>query len=225
MHLRRPVSSRLPRLTALVGATVVSLAAATASAAQPAPGPAPASSTAEVAAPADGTVVVVSTTTAPAPAPAPAPVAVAAPAPAPAVAATTDVRPAPEPVRADLALSAKRAEKGKALGLAIAGWSMFGSTYLVSALVGTVTLDTTSDPRLQRYGTWMTVPVAGPFAAAFNSRSATGTLFTTTLGVAQAAGITMALVGTIRHRRAKRDLRLMAMPTRDGGQVGLSMRF
>ena len=71
----------------------------------------------------------------------------------------------------------------------------------------------------------MTVPVVGPFAAAFNSRSATGALLTTSLGVAQLAGLSMALIGTARHRRLKRELSLAAMPTRDGGHVALSMRF
>ncbi|MCA9706763.1 MAG: AAA family ATPase [Myxococcales bacterium] len=128
--------------------------------------------------------------------------------------------------RLEQARADKKAEKGRALGLAAAGWSLLGSTYLMSALIGTISIDVADgDARLRRFGTWMTVPVAGPFAAAFNARSATGTLFTTTLGLAQAAGFTMALIGTSRHRRAKRDLQLMAMPTRGGGHLGVRMRF
>ncbi len=236
-HLRPSVSSRLPRLAAIAGAAMISMTAATASAAQPAvpPAPGPAHTT-EVATPNGDTVVVVNTTTTSTPAPAPAPVAVAvaapapvpvvAPAPAP-VANSTDVPPppVPRPSRHEQALAEKKSEKGKAMGLAIGGWAMFGSTYFVSALIGTVTLDTTTEPHMRRFGRWMTLPVAGPFGAAFNARSATGTLFTTTLGLAQAAGFTMAVIGTARHRRAKRDLRLMAMPTRNGGQFGMSMRF
>ena len=111
---------------------------------------------------------------------------------------------------------------------AIGGWATLRNQLSgFSALIGTIAIDTcrTVVAHEVAYGGWMTVPVAGPFGAAFNAETATGTLFTATLGVAQAAGITMALVGTARHRRAKRDLRLMAMPTRTGGQVGLSMRF
>lgn len=228
-HLRPSFAPSSSRFAAVAGVCAVSLWAATASAAQPAVPPAPASTTTEVAAPAEGPVVVVSTTTtAPAPAPTAAPAPATTPAPAPVVTAPA-VEPAPASDaaidRLDAARARKKAEKGRAVGLMAAGFSVWGSTYLVSALIGAASIDLAGDEQVSRYGRWMTVPVVGPFGAAFNARSATGTLFSTTLGLAQAAGFTMAVIGVARHRRIKRDLQLMAMPTQGGGHIGMRMRF
>jgi hypothetical protein len=238
------------RLTAVMGACLVSLCAVSAaSAAQPA-APAPAAApttTTEVTAPAGHPVVIVNTTVpaaaaAAAAAPAPAPAPAAAPAqpswnvpvqPAPTPAATVPSRiavdfhphPIAPPTPAQQANSRKQAEISRARGLMIAGWSILGTTYGVTALTGTIAIDTAGSDRMRHYGYWMTIPVVGPFAAAFNSRTATGALLTTSLGLAQVAGLGMALVGGVRHRRLKRELTFTAMPTRGGGQVGLSMRF
>jgi hypothetical protein len=128
------------------------------------------------------------------------------------------------PSREQLEHSRRMAELSRARNLRIGGWVTLGSSYLFSALVGTVAIDAGSE-RIRHYGYWMTVPVAGPFAAAFHTRSATGALLTTSLGIAQAAGLGMAIVGGARHRRLKRELSFTAMPTRGGGHVGLTMRF
>jgi hypothetical protein len=240
-RLSSPFAPSSSPFTAMVGACLVSLCATTAFAAQPAAAaPAPASTTTEVTAPAGSPVVVVNTTTVPAPAPAPAP-AVAAPAPHPSW--NVPVQPAPvatvpsriavdfhphpmaPPTAAQQARSFKVAEVSRARGLRIGGWATLGSSYAFSALVGTITIDTAGTDRMRHFGYWMTVPVVGPFAAAFHSRSATGALLTTSLGVAQAAGLGMAIVGGFRHRRLKRELTLTAMPTRGGGYAGVSMRF
>jgi hypothetical protein len=229
------------RFVAALGACVVSLCATAAIAAEPstvAPGPAPATSSTQVTAPAGSPVVVVNTTVpapapavAPAPAPAPAPeawVVPVQPAPAPALPSriAVDFHPHPmvPPTPEQLAQTRRMADLTRARSLRVSGWVTLGSTYLFSALVGTIAIDTGSD-RIRNYGAWMLVPVAGPFGAAFQARSATGALLTTTLGVAQAAGLGMAIVGGVRHRRLKRELTLTAMPTRGGGHVGLSMRF
>lgn len=231
------------RFVAALGACVVSLCATAAIAAEPspaAPAPAPATSTTQVTTPSPSVVVVNTTVPAPAPAvapaPAPAPAAQPAPAwivpvqPAPAAALPShiavDLHPQPMalPSPEQLAHSRRMADLSRARSLRVAGWVTLGSTYLFSALIGTVSIDTGSD-RIRNYGAWMLVPVAGPFGAAFQTRSATGALLTTTLGVAQAAGLGMAIVGGARHRRLKRELTLTAMPTRGGGHVGLSMRF
>lgn len=230
------------RFAAALGALgVVSLCATAAIAAEPdavAPAPAPATSTTQVTAPAGSPVVVVNTTV-PAPAPAAAPA--VAPTPAkeawmvpvqPAVAPAlpshiaVDFHPQPMalPSPEEIARSRRMAELSHARSLRVGGWVTLGSTYLFSALIGTISIDTGSE-RIRNYGAWMLVPVAGPFGAAFQTRSATGALLTTTLGVAQAAGLGMAIVGGVRHRRLKRELTLTAMPTRGGGHVGLSMRF
>jgi hypothetical protein len=235
------------RFAAALGACVVSLCATAAIAAEPAPAPAPAVSSTQVTAPAGSPSVVVVNTTVPAPAPmvAPAPAPAAPPAPAPAwivpvqpaaaspapalampsrIAIDLHPHPLPAPSPEQLELSRRNAELSRAQSLRIGGWVTLGSTYLFSALIGTIAIDTGSE-RIRRYGYWMTLPVAGPFGAAFQTRSATGALVTTTLGVAQAVGLGMAIVGGARHRRLKRQLTLTAMPTRDGGHVGLSMRF
>lgn len=229
---------------AALGACVVALCATSAVAAEPAPAPAPApasTTTTQVTAPAGNPVVVVNTTVpvpaaAPAPAPAPAPqawVVPVQPAPAPAPAATVPSRiavdfhphPMAEPTPEQLARSRRQAELDKARNLRIGGWVLLGTTYGLSALIGTVAIDTAGRDRMRTYGYWMVTPVAGPFGAAFQTRSATGALLTTSLGVAQAVGLGMAIVGGARHRRLKRELSLTAMPTRNGGHVGLSMRF
>lgn len=228
------------RFAAALGALgLASLCATAAIAAEPAaPAPAPATTSTQVTAPAGNPVVVVNTTVpAPAPvvAPAPAPepaktawVVPVQPAPAPAVPnrIAVDVYPQPmaQPTPEQIAQSRRMAELSHARNLRVGGWVTLGSTYLFSALIGTVAIDAGSQ-RIQRYGYWMTIPVAGPFGAAFQTRSATAALLTTTLGVAQAAGLGMALVGGARHRRLKRELTLTAMPTRGGGHVGLTMRF
>jgi hypothetical protein len=201
--------------------------------------PAPASATTtstQVTAPAGNPVVVVSTT-APAPAPAPAsapapaaePAAPVQPAAAPAVPPRIAVELHPQPVtppsREQIEHNRRMAGLLRAHNLRVGGWATLGSTYVLSAIVGAIAIDVARQERIRNYGYWMMVPVAGPFAAAFHTRSATGALFTTMLGVGQAAGLGMALVGGARHRRLKRELTFTAMPTRDGGHVGMMMRF
>lgn len=249
--MRRQTSPFAPiRSFAFAAAGVITLCASTASAAQPAaPAPAPAHTTTtttrtEVSSPAGQPVVVVNNTSNPAPAaatPAPAPVPVVAPAPARTAAPAPAPTPVPsggriavdlypQPMAGPSPAEHRRlqliAEKSRARSLRIAGWATLGGSYGFSALIGTTTIDTTSSgDRLRGYGYAMTIPVAGPFIAAFQTRSATGALFTTSLGVAQVVGLGMAIVGGHRYRRFKRDLSIAAAPTRGGAQVGVTMRF
>lgn len=217
------------RLTAVVGACLVSLCATTAVAAEPT------SSTTEVTTPAGTPVVVVTNTTVPASAPAPAPAVAVAPAADPTW--TVPVQPAPNHIAVDLhpypmapptieqqIYSRKLADVSRARSLRVAGWATLGGSYAFSALIGTIAIDT-GNRRMHNYGVWMTVPVVGPLAATFQTRSATGGLFTAMLGATQVAGLAMAIVGGARHRRFKRELQLTAMPTQGGGHVGMSMRF
>ncbi|MEM7154623.1 MAG: hypothetical protein AAF799_17375 [Myxococcota bacterium] len=246
--MNRPRPSVSSRIVTLALGGFVSLCANVAFAAPavaPAPAPATTTTTTEARAADGNPVIVVNNTVASTPAPAPAP-AVVAPAPAPVVAtpAPTTVATVPAtvtmpaqvqvamtpqtmaaPSKAELARLRKVAEVNRARSLRNAGWATLGSVYGVSALIGTITIDSTSPGRMRNYGYSMVIPVAGPFIAAFHSRSATGALLTTTLGVAQAVGLGMAIVGGARHRRFKRDLTFAAAPTRGGGQVGVSMRF
>lgn len=248
MRRQSPDFARLSRSLSVVAAGVMWACASTAMAA-PAPAPAPASqaSSTEVSAPAGTPIVVVNntTTTTPAPAAAPAvvaPVPVAAPvatapvatAPATPAAAPTiparisvDLTPHPmaPPSKAEWLRLQRVSEMSRARSLRAAGWATLGGTYGFSALIGTIALDSAGSNRGRRYGAWMTLPVAGPFVSAFHTRTATGALVTTSLGVAQAAGLAMALIGGSRYRRLKRQLSLAAAPTRDGGRVAFSMRF
>lgn len=243
MRCSSPSFAPSSRLAAAFGALVVALCANGARAAEPgavapspapAPAPAPASSSStQVTAPAGNPVVVVNTTV-PAPAPAPAP----APDPSwgapqqPAVAPVpshivVDVRPQPmAPLdEAQLERSRRMTALSNAQSLRIGGWATLGSTYILSALIGTIAIDLAGRERIRNYGYWMVVPVAGPFGAAFQTRSATGALLTTALGAVQVAGLGMALAGGARYRRLKRELTLTAMPAPGGGHVGMTMRF
>jgi hypothetical protein len=232
------------RFAAALGGCLVAFCATAAVAAEPAPAPAPApatSSTTQVTAPAGNPVVVVNTTVpAPAPAVAPAPAPAAAPAPAPAWVVPVQPAPAAAPSRIAVDLyphpiadptpeqierSRRQAELDRARNLRVGGWVLLGTTYGLSALIGTIALDVAGSDRIRAYGASMVIPVAGPFIGAFQTRSATGALLTVSMGAAQAAGLGMAIVGGSRHRRLKRELSLMAMPTRGGGHVGVSMRF
>jgi hypothetical protein len=209
----------------------------------PAPAPAPA----PVVVPSSGhTTVIVNTPPAPAPAPTPwviapieprsapvtCPVPPPAPAPAPVVVPTqirVDWTPQPmkPPSKEELARLRLVGETSRAHGLAVAGWTTLGAGYVMSALVGTIAMDTADGSRRRTlYGGWMTIPVGGPFIAAFYARSNTGGLFTAALGVTQVAGLAMGMVGSVRHRRLKRQLTLAAAPMPNGGgAVAVSGRF
>lgn len=237
------------RLAVAFGGFLVGICAIPAMAAEPgaaAPAPGSTTSSTQVSAPAGSPVVVVHNTTAPAPViaaePAPAPVVGPAPdpswgtpavavvpapvsVPAPRIAVDLHPQPMATPSPAQLEHSRRMADLSRARNLRIGGWVTLGSSYALSALVGTIAIDAAGRERIRHYGYWMTVPVAGPFAAAFHTRSATGALLTTSLGVAQAVGLGMAIVGGARHRRLKRELSFTAMPGRGGGHVGMTMRF
>lgn len=178
---------------------------------------------------------------APAPAPGPAPVAqpYANPQPYP-YANPQPYPPYPGPA------PAPEAPRSRRKGLMIGGWTMFGVSYLLTALIGAVISDSKTicaDPaRCQRLGYYMMIPVAGPFIATGPSNTATGSIFLGLVGVAQTAGLVMGIVGTAqfvadgrRHqsvmnndgfRLTRRGLRVNASPTtRGGAMLSLNYRF
>jgi hypothetical protein len=118
--------------------------------------------------------------------------------------------------------------RSKARGLLIGGWTTFGITYAAALTIGVASIDLAEDDlRQRRYGRRMTIPVGGPFAAAFISKSATGTLFTVLTGAAQLTGIAIGTAGAVmlaKHRREPR-LALAIVPGRYGTHVGASWRF
>lgn len=127
----------------------------------------------------------------------------------------------------------------------IAGWSIFATGYLVSVAVGAAAVDGPgyeTDPEVLReidqhlprrnrvaYGQRMMVPVVGPFIAAPLTTSASASVATAAIGVAQAVGIVVGTIGTVqyaRDRKAARRVQLGAGPMPGGGaQAQLRLRF
>lgn len=151
----------------------------------------------------------------PAPAPAPAPVA-----PAPAYVPAEPGTNAPSPMLVNPRIAALKHRRNSGIGMAISGYTIFGTSYLISALIGTISIDYARDVGGSgTYGRRMLIPLAGPFAAIPRADSATGGLFTGFVGVVQLTGFVLGTAGAIRLGRANRDLRLMA----DSG--GLTLKF
>ena len=104
--------------------------------------------------------------------------------------------------------------------MGISGYTMFGTSYLVSALIGTISLDVASNVGGSgTYGRRMLIPVAGPFMAIPRADSATGGLFTAMVGVIQLGGLVLGTAGVVKYKRADRKLRLSA----DAG--GIKLQF
>lgn len=161
--------------------------------------------------------VIVVTTPPPAPPPPPATtVVVPPPAYAPVVPGTL----APSPMIVDPHIAALKHQRNSGIGMTISGYTMFGTSYLISALIGTISLDYAADVGgTGKYGRRMLIPIAGPFLAIPRADSATGGLFTGFLGVIQVAGFALGTAGAIKLGRANRQLRLSA----DAG--GLRLQF
>lgn len=138
------------------------------------------------------------------------------PAPAPPVSQTRDAEPAPR-------------KRGPGLGLTISGFSMFGISYVGSALVGAMAYDLGDDRASRAYGRRMMIPVGGPFAAAGQSSSLTIGILTGMAGVVQVAGLGLGITGTVLLAREKAQasprLAFGATPTRGGGHFSATLRF
>lgn len=171
--------------------------------------------------PATAAPVIVVTAPPPAPAPAPAPTYEATPAPPPP--AYVPAQPgtnAPSPMLVNPRIAALKHQRNSGIGMAISGYTIFGTSYLISALIGTISIDYANDVGGSgTYGRRMLIPLGGPFAAIPRADSATGGLFTGLVGVMQVTGFVLGTAGAIRLGRANRDLRLMA----DSG--GLTLKF
>jgi len=147
----------------------------------------------------------------------------AAPAPQPPPPTYVGAQPGatvPSPMLMNPRLAALKHQRNSGIAMTISGYTMFGTSYLISALIGTISLDYAADVGGSgTYGRRMLIPIAGPFMAIPRSDSATGGLFTGLVGLIQVAGFTLGTAGAIRLGRANRDLRLSA----DTG--GLTLRF
>jgi hypothetical protein len=163
----------------------------------------------------DAPVIVVTT-----PPPAPPPPATTVVVPPPAYVPVVPGSHAPSPMIVDPHIAALKHQRNSGIGMTISGYTMFGTSYLISALIGTISLDYAADVGgTGRYGRRMLIPIAGPFLAIPRADSATGGLFTGFLGVIQVAGFALGTAGAIKLGRANRQLRLSA----DAG--GLRLQF
>jgi hypothetical protein len=116
----------------------------------------------------------------------------------------------------------------------VAGFTMLGAGWLLSAVSGAAAIDTQSgdDPaeedRRRAFGTRLMIPVGGPFAAAFVAESATGALFSSLAGVVQVAGLALGIGGSVifaRNRRSGGRFALTGGPLRSGGMATMQVRF
>lgn len=137
--------------------------------------------------------------------------------------------------------------KSRRKGLMIAGWSMFGGSYLFTALIAGIVHDTCSiarAPNCKRAAGYSLIPLIGPFLTIpyLRSEEITPKVFMAMPALVQIAGLAMGIAGTIQFvndgkasRVADIDgfklgstrLRLGVTPTRfmDGGTFTLGARF
>ncbi|MEZ4382229.1 MAG: hypothetical protein R3A79_12835 [Nannocystaceae bacterium] len=123
-------------------------------------------------------------------------------------------------------------------GLMIAGWTIFGSSYLPTAFTGAQIYDwcssnkTGSDRKeCRELGQLLMIPVAGPFMAINEVDNATEGYFLALTGAVQTAGFLMGVIGTGQYiRDGKRNQRINAQGVRvaKGLRIGagsLNYRF
>jgi hypothetical protein len=171
--------------------------------------------TAQAGNPEDATAAPVIVVTAP-PAPQPPP----PPPPAPAYVPAEPATGAPSPMLVNPRIAHLKHQRNSGIGMTISGYTLFGTSYLISALIGTISIDYARDVGgAGKYGRRMLIPIAGPFMAIPRADSATGGLFTGLIGVVQVTGFILGTAGAIRLGRANRELLLMA----DSG--GLTLKF
>lgn len=191
----------------------------------------------------------------PAPAPAPQPYAdPSAPAPAapqpyypgpgPQPYADPGAQPAPAPAPAPAYVAPE--PRGRRKGLMIAGWTLFGASYLATAFVAAIVSDSCralDDAGCRNTARMAMIPAIGPFLAIPHMQTdyVTPKALMAFPGLIQTAGLIMGIAGTVQFIRDGRQpryvgvdglklgpkLRLGAAPTRfyDGGTVTLGYRF
>lgn len=107
-------------------------------------------------------------------------------------------------------------------GLMIAGWSIFGSSYLPTAFTGAQIYDWCTNNKTgaerrdcRELGTLLMIPVAGPFMAINEVDEATEGYFLALTGAVQTAGFLMGVIGTGQFiRDGKRNDRINAQGVR-----------
>jgi len=127
----------------------------------------------------------------------------------------------------------------------IAGLATFGGSYLFTALVGLTALDYENEhpgticTNCDSVGTALLIPIAGPWIAMGDANTDTGgPAVCAILGLAQATGVVLSIVGIMRYsasgqpeattasRHGISDMTLGFAPVRGGGGIGaLHARF
>ncbi len=181
---------------------------------------------------------------APAPAPAASPEATPAPTgdqaiqdngwdePAPTVAVTPNPGTPPGPTMEEQERLWRLKQHNRFKGLMVSGFTTLGAVYGSCVLVGAIAIDLADNAdrtRRRQYGFRMMIPVAGPFAAAPVSRSATLGVLTVAAGLGQVLGLSMGIAGAVKLKEFpnpnKPQFAFAVAPTHDGAQMGLSLRF
>jgi hypothetical protein len=120
-----------------------------------------------------------------------------------------------------------RRDKEIGVGMAAGGFSVFGASYLITALAGAITIDNGNadrDDREVQLGQALMIPVAGPFIGASRTRSATGAFGSALVGVIQVSTLTVGIIGSVKIARSNRQLRMSLKPGYAGG-AGFELEF
>jgi hypothetical protein len=120
-----------------------------------------------------------------------------------------------------------RRDKEIGVGMAAGGFSVFGASFLITALAGAITIDNgnaDNDEREVQLGQALMIPVAGPFVGAARTRSATGAFGSALVGVIQVSTLTVGIIGSVKIARSNRQLRMSLKPGYAGG-AGFELKF
>lgn len=144
--------------------------------------------------------------------------------------------PAPDPTQNPEYVDARR-QRRTGIILTATGWSVFGASYLLSAMVATITADASTiatadgDPDAERYrriSRRMLVPAIGPWMTLPETATASGAFFVVFSGLLQTGGLAMGITGPVLLARGNKRLAALsvrATPGPDGGRLSLSLRF
>ena len=121
------------------------------------------------------------------------------------------------------------------------GFAMFGVTYLATAIVGAGIYDTCKYPGYhagiadcRAFGSWLMIPIAGPFGAMTQTTTATGRIMLLFPFATQFTGLALGIAGVVRFSRSRRESRMTAYGVRvakdlhlnvGASSVGLTYRF
>lgn len=85
----------------------------------------------------------------------------------------------------------------------ISGIAVLGATYMVGAITGAILLDVDSCDNCRELGTFLLIPVAGPFLAMGPAEN--GRAFLALFGLAQTAGAALMIGGIVKYVRSKKQ--------------------